>query len=99
MPANSFVQSGNSPPAVPRKQRRLEATAHHEAGHAVICHAVGATFQKLYTKYLQSYCSDLVNRHWCDITRVAEALMEKKTLTRAEVIDLIAPLGSPRRAS
>ena len=40
----TFVESGNSPPAVSRQQRRLEATAHHKAAHAVVMHALGEEF-------------------------------------------------------
>lgn len=42
-------------------------------------------------------CENLLEEHWSDVVKLAEALLERETLTRADLIKLIGPRPFPEK--
>jgi ATP-dependent Zn protease len=58
-----------------------------------VCSSPAAS--EAFLKWLAVTADDLIAAHWSDVEKIAKALVEEKTLTRARVRELLSPAASP----
>jgi hypothetical protein len=76
----------------------LHGSDHHTASNLIECVYGEGEAAAAFWRYLEVRTSMLIEEHWSTIERVAEALIERQTLTRDDIAE-ISRRESLRRAS